>query len=112
MVPYRTVVRINVPQTLNYQFLDQDRNIIPLNGYVAVNLEIKLQGEIYATIAGSISDATLGKVTGEHTFTEAGIWMVQFVAVDGSNNLLEGEPLQFRGVKNVVDAGLVELLPY
>jgi hypothetical protein len=97
-----------------YTFCDQNGSIISLVSYASAWLELKLQGQLYATISATIlSPATSGQVeVSSYTFTQLGIWMAQFYVQDGIGNKTYGEPVQFTVVANVDDATLNQILVY
>jgi hypothetical protein len=114
-VQYSKPVRNTTPQQLGpYTFFDENNAVIDLTPYVSVSCQIKQQGVVYTTVAGTILfPPTAGMVeVSAYTFTSPGIWDVQFICVDGSGNLLPGEPIQVMVVPNVPDLALTQLPQY
>ena len=123
-VKYQNPVRINMPVEIGpYTFTDENGAIIDLTvNFIAVSIscELKLRGQLYATIVGGIVNGPAGIVNVPSyifTFpvttpvTTSGIWTYQFYALNAGGQKLWGEPVQFFAVGNVEDAGLNDLLP-
>lgn len=104
-------VRVNNPQTLEYTFKDENGHAIDLTSYTSIALEVKVVGAAFTSKAATFIGKSTGQVSADYTFTAIGIWVVQFV-VSAAGDKLFGEPLRFRVVENVEDAGLNELLRY
>ena len=113
MQAYRQEIRLNTPQEIIYTFKDQAGNVIPLDDYTQVFLQVKCQNkarkpDIAADFVTPKADGTVRHAG--YAFTEIGVTMAQFYCVDGAGAELWGDPLNFRVAGNVEDAGLKDIL--
>lgn len=113
-IQYRTPVRLYNYQRLTYTFLDGNNTPIDLSTYSTCAVELKLGGDsTFTTAPAGIPDPTNGVAQLNSVFFAApGVWTAQFYVADIGGVKLYGEPIQFRVVKNVEDAGIGQLLPY
>jgi hypothetical protein len=113
MYEHRQPVRMSDPQVVSYRYRDQDGVTIDLTNYVAVYLLVKYQNAVYETAVGRFEDKVAGKVAfDDYVFQFNGIWVLQFVSVDGLNKTRHGDPAQVKVVKNTEDLVGEELMPY
>jgi hypothetical protein len=113
MQQYQVPLRNNNAQVFVYTFKDQSNTVIDLTNAVLAFMEVKLYGQLYATIAATINlPPSAGVVQASYMPTVIGIWTVQFYTVDGLGNKLYGEPLQITVVPNVDDLALSQLAKY
>jgi hypothetical protein len=112
MIQWRQICYREVTIGFVYQFLDQDGTPIPLTAYPVIQLELKLQGQLYTTTQGIITDSVTSQVSASFRPMVVGIWTAQFCATDQAGNKLWGEPVVFRVNPNVQDLLLLDLPAY
>lgn len=115
MKVWRLPVRVNTPVRVGpYLFEDGYGVAVDLadEGYTSVVLDVKRDGDAFDAGDANFVSAAAGTVDATYTFPDEGVWQVQFVASKPSGQILPGEPLQFRVVKNVRTLATNELLQY
>lgn len=111
MIEMREKVRRNSPQYIEYQFRDMNRQAIDLTDFLFTKMEAKMQGKLYVeSEAEFAADRTTGKVfIPRYKFMWAGLWDIQFYAVNETGDRVYGEPIQFTVVKNVSDLDIDQI---
>lgn len=108
MLKQNQPVRRNVPQRIEYTFVDQTGNPIDITIYGSVAFEAKVQGQTFSSVAAAFGGSTGLAFVDSFIFNAAGIWTIQFYCA----GKLYGEPLQVIVAANVEDMTTNQLLRY
>lgn len=114
MKQFRKPVRKDDPRLISYTFRDLAGVVIDLTDRFTVLLKVKKVGGTYETVTAEFDGAkTTGKVKySGYAFAAAGIYNIQFDALDSFLNQLHGDPAQVTVVNNVEDLGTDDLMVY